>query len=80
MSPLRTPVAAAPAAGAEIELKLALPAGGGAALLREKLVWEASKRCVVIADAAKHVKVLGKFPLPIEVVRLRVRRAGIWLI
>ena len=35
MSPLRTPVAAAPAAGAEIELKLALPAGGGAALLRK---------------------------------------------
>ncbi|MFZ4608135.1 MAG: ribose-5-phosphate isomerase A, partial [Caulobacter sp.] len=36
---------------------------------REKLVWEASRRCVVIADAAKVVKVLGQFPLPIEVVR-----------
>jgi ribose 5-phosphate isomerase A len=31
-------------------------------------VWEASRRCVVIADAAKRVPVLGKFPLPIEVV------------
>jgi ribose 5-phosphate isomerase A len=47
---------------------LALIKGGGAALLREKLVWEASKSCVVIADAAKQVKTLGKFPLPIEVV------------
>ena len=42
--------------------------GGGGALLREKLVWEASKRCVIIADAAKRVKQLGRFPLPIEVV------------
>ncbi|MBI1682921.1 ribose-5-phosphate isomerase RpiA [Caulobacter hibisci] len=53
----------------EIGPGLSLIKGGGAALLREKLVWEASNRCVVIADAAKHVKVLGKFPLPIEVVR-----------
>nr|B0T734.1 RecName: Full=Ribose-5-phosphate isomerase A; AltName: Full=Phosphoriboisomerase A; Short=PRI [Caulobacter sp. K31] len=53
----------------EIGPGLSLIKGGGAALLREKLVWEASKRCVVIADAAKHVKTLGKFPLPIEVVR-----------
>lgn len=52
----------------EIGPGLSLIKGGGAALLREKLVWEASKRCVVIADAAKHLPVLGKFPLPIEVV------------
>jgi ribose 5-phosphate isomerase A len=52
----------------EIGPGLALIKGGGAALLREKLVWEASKRCVVIADAAKRVPVLGAFPLPIEVV------------
>ena len=52
----------------EIGPALALIKGGGAALLREKLVWEASKRCVVIADAAKRVPVLGKFALPIEVV------------
>jgi ribose 5-phosphate isomerase A len=47
---------------------LSLIKGGGAALLREKLVWEASKSCVVIADFAKQVRTLGKFPLPIEVV------------
>lgn len=52
----------------EIGPGLSLIKGGGAALLREKLVWEASHRCVVIADAAKRVKTLGKFPLPIEVV------------
>jgi ribose 5-phosphate isomerase A len=52
----------------EIGPGLSLIKGGGAALLREKLVWEASSRCVVIADAAKHVKTLGKFALPIEVV------------
>ncbi|MBO9708909.1 MAG: ribose-5-phosphate isomerase RpiA [Caulobacter sp.] len=53
----------------EIGPGLSLIKGGGAALLREKLVWEASRRCVVIADAAKKVDHLGKFPLPIEVVR-----------
>ncbi|MCA0368030.1 MAG: ribose-5-phosphate isomerase RpiA [Proteobacteria bacterium] len=52
----------------EVGPGLALIKGGGAALLREKLVWEASARCVVIADAAKVVPVLGTFPLPIEVV------------
>jgi ribose 5-phosphate isomerase A len=52
----------------EIGPDLALIKGGGAALLREKLVWEASLRCVVIADAAKSVKMLGRFALPIEVV------------
>ncbi|MDB5469322.1 MAG: ribose 5-phosphate isomerase [Caulobacter sp.] len=53
----------------EVGPGLSLIKGGGAALLREKLVWEASRRCVVIADAAKQVTVLGKFPLPVEVVR-----------
>ena len=52
----------------EIGPGLALSKGGGAALLREKLVWEASDRCIVIADQAKVVPVLGAFPLPIEVV------------
>jgi ribose 5-phosphate isomerase A len=51
----------------EIGPGLALIKGGGAALLREKLVWSASKRCVVIADAGKPMPRLGKFPLPIEV-------------
>jgi len=51
----------------EIGPGLSLIKGGGAALLREKLVWEASLRCVVIADAAKQVKTLGRYALPIEV-------------
>ncbi len=52
----------------EIGPGLSLIKGGGAALLREKLVWEASSRCVCIADAAKLVPQLGRFPLPVEVV------------
>lgn len=52
----------------EIGPGLSLIKGGGAALLREKLVWEASRRCVVIADHAKLVPTLGAFSLPIEVV------------
>lgn len=51
----------------EIGEGLSLIKGGGGALLREKLVWEQAKTCVVIADAAKSVETLGKFPLPIEV-------------
>ena len=51
----------------EIGDGLALIKGGGGALLREKLIWEQARTCVVIADAAKHVVTLGKFPLPIEV-------------
>ena len=53
----------------EIGPGLQLIKGAGAALLREKLVWEASRRCVVIADERKRVPRLGKFPLPIEVIR-----------
>jgi len=52
----------------EIGPGLSLIKGGGAALLRAKLVWEASRRCVVIADHAKVVPTLGAFSLPIEVV------------
>ena len=60
----------------EIGPDLALIKGGGAALLREKLVWEASDRCIVIADAAKVVKQLGQFPLPIEVVAFVHKTSG----
>jgi len=53
----------------EIGPGLSLIKGAGGALLREKLVWEASRRCVVIAEAAKPVEILGgRYPLPIEVV------------
>ena len=52
----------------EIGPDLALIKGAGAALLREKLVWEASRRCVCIADGSKVVQTLGAVPLPIEVI------------
>ena len=43
--------------------------GGGACLLWEKIVARASTRMVVVADDSKLVSTLGRFPLPIEVVR-----------
>ena len=42
--------------------------GGGGALTREKIVAAASARFICIVDESKVVKVLGKFPLPVEVV------------
>lgn len=42
--------------------------GGGAALTREKIIAAASKQFVCIADGSKRVDVLGKFPLPVEVI------------
>jgi ribose 5-phosphate isomerase A len=51
----------------EIAPGLACIKGAGGALLREKLVWEASRRCIVIAEAVKRVAMLGRFALPIEV-------------
>jgi len=42
--------------------------GGGGALTREKIVAAASKKFVCIADEGKLVDVLGKFPLPVEVI------------
>ena len=51
----------------EIGPDMSLIKGGGGALLREKIVAAASARMVVIADESKWVPVLGKFPLPIEV-------------
>src|SRR5882672_3455604 len=52
----------------EIAPDLTLIKGGGGALLREKIVASASARMVVIADESKWVPVLGRFPLPVEVV------------
>lgn len=42
--------------------------GGGAALTREKIIAEASARFVCIIDPSKQVDVLGRFPLPVEVI------------
>lgn len=42
--------------------------GGGGALTREKIVAEASRRFVCIVDESKCVRVLGAFPLPVEVI------------
>lgn len=51
----------------EFDPALNLIKGGGAALLREKIVAMASQRMIVIADQSKQVARLGRFPLPIEV-------------
>ncbi|MGH2340139.1 ribose-5-phosphate isomerase RpiA [Segnochrobactraceae bacterium EtOH-i3] len=53
----------------EVDPQLRLIKGGGAALLREKIVAAAAKEMLVIADASKLVDRLGRFPLPIEVNR-----------
>jgi len=52
----------------EADTQLRLIKGGGGALLREKVVASASKKMVVVADSAKIVPVLGKFPLPVEII------------
>ena len=52
----------------EVTEHLAMIKGGGAALTREKIVAQASRTFVCIADGSKLVPVLGKFPLPVEVI------------
>src|SRR5207248_9879811 len=52
----------------EIAPDLSLIKGGGGALLHEKIVAAASSRMIVIADETKWVALLGRFPLPVEVV------------
>ena len=56
------------AAGAHAGLDLIK--GGGGALLREKIVASAAKSFIVVADSTKLVQTLGKFPLPVEVIRM----------
>lgn len=48
--------------------------GGGAALTREKIVAAQSRRFVCIADESKQVAVLGRFPLPVEVIPMASQR------
>jgi ribose 5-phosphate isomerase A len=51
----------------EFDPQLRLIKGGGAALLREKIIADASARMAVIADRSKEVAQLGRFPLPVEI-------------
>ena len=68
----------------EADRHLRLIKGGGGALTREKVIAAASQRFVCIADDSKLVDVLGRFPLPVEVIpmarsyvaRELVRRGG----
>jgi len=53
----------------EVDPQLRLIKGGGGALLREKIVASATRTMVVVADASKQVQTLGKFPLPVEVIK-----------
>ena len=53
----------------EVDPQLRLIKGGGGAALREKIVASATKTMVVVADAGKQVQRLGKFPLPVEVIK-----------
>jgi len=53
----------------EVDPQLRLIKGGGGALLREKIVASATKHLVIVADVTKRVPMLGKFPLPVEVIK-----------
>jgi ribose 5-phosphate isomerase A len=53
----------------EVDPQLRLIKGGGGALLREKIVASATRQMIVVADATKQVQLLGKFPLPVEVIK-----------
>ncbi len=53
----------------EVDPHLRLIKGGGGAMLREKIVASATKQLVIVADASKQVPVLGRFPLPVEVIK-----------
>ncbi|WP_034916800.1 ribose-5-phosphate isomerase RpiA [Erwinia sp. 9145] len=52
----------------EINGAMQMIKGGGAALTREKIIAAVADRFICIADASKQVDVLGKFPLPVEVI------------
>ncbi|MBW0172531.1 MAG: ribose-5-phosphate isomerase RpiA [Hydrogenophaga sp.] len=58
----------------EIDARGYMIKGGGAALTREKIVAAQSRRFVCIADESKLVKVLGAFPLPVEVIPMATAR------
>lgn len=63
----------------EVTESLQLIKGGGGALLREKIVASASARVLIIVDSAKLVPVLGRFPLPVEVLPFARPLVARWL-
>jgi len=60
----------------EINASLQMIKGGGAALTREKIVADACGRFICIVDASKLVQVLGRFPLPVEVIPMARERVA----
>jgi ribose 5-phosphate isomerase A len=60
----------------EITEHLAMIKGGGGALTREKIVAAVARKFVCICDASKLVPVLGKFPLPVEVIPMARSHVG----
>ena len=60
----------------EVTRHLAMIKGGGGALTREKIVAAVARKFVCIADASKLVDVLGKFPLPVEVIPMARSHVG----
>src|SRR5215475_6948417 len=52
----------------EFDPSLNLIKGGGGAMLREKIVASASRQLVIVTDSSKQVPVLGRFPVPVEVI------------
>jgi ribose 5-phosphate isomerase A len=60
----------------EITEHLCMIKGGGGALTREKIVAAVAKQFVCICDASKLVPVLGKFPLPVEVIPMARSHVG----
>jgi ribose 5-phosphate isomerase A len=52
----------------EFDPALNLIKGGGGAMLREKIVASASRQLVIVTDSSKQVPVLGRFPVPVEVI------------
>lgn len=52
----------------ETDPNLCLIKGGGGALTREKIIADVAEKFICIADASKYVKVLGNYPLPVEVI------------
>lgn len=57
----------------EIDASFSMIKGGGGALTREKIVASISETFVCIADGSKKVDVLGRFPLPVEVIPMASR-------